>query len=403
MRAASLDADSSPNGGTEGALDATLVAMLTSLRHTLHACPERAGEEVRTAAVVTHFLSAYAPDALLTGVGGHGVLATFASPLPGPTVLVRCDLDAVRVERNEHNIGAANDLMRHVCGHDGHMTIVAGLAPLLHRLRPPRGRVALLFQPAEETGEGAARVLEDARFRQLDPEMVFGFHNLPGFPIGTIVLANEIFASASVGMYARFVGQASHAAQPELARSPRLTVSRLLEALPALSSPSNETAARARSDYRLLTVTHARLGRESFGVTPGLAELLATLRATTRVTLGQFRGEVESLVRSEAASANHDVRIDWQEEFPETRSDVALSSLFADVAHGARFPVHHLPAPMPWSDDFGQFGSEYPSLYFGLGIGESASGLHQPDYAFPDEVIPVGTALLDRMCRRALT
>jgi metal-dependent amidase/aminoacylase/carboxypeptidase family protein len=151
-------------------LDPTLVAMLKSLRHTLHGCPEGAGEEVRTAAIVAHFLSAYAPDALITEVGGHGVLATFESAQPGPTVVVRCDLDAVRVERNEHHIGADHDSVSHLCGHDGHMTMVAGLAPLLYRARPARGRVVLLFQPAEETGEGAARVLEDPRFRALHPD-----------------------------------------------------------------------------------------------------------------------------------------------------------------------------------------------------------------------------------------
>lgn len=355
------------------ALDPMWVGILTSLRHTLHGCPERAGEEVRTSAIVAHFLSAYTPDALMTGIGGHGVMATFASPQAGPTVVVRCDLDAVPVERNEHNIGAAHQSTRHVCGHDGHMAMVAGLAPLLYRARPSRGRVVLLFQPAEETGEGAARVLEDPRFRELDPDAVIGFHNLPGVPLGSIVLANGIFASASVGMYARLVGQASHAAQPELARSPRLSVSRLLAALPELSSPTNDEEARSRDDYRLLTVTHARLGRESFGVTPGLAEVLATLRATTRVTLGSFCSEVDALVRKEAQEAGLDVRLDWQEDFPETRNDAKLVSALAHVARGASLAVQHVRSPFPWSDDFGHFASEYPSVYFGIGIGEKSA------------------------------
>jgi metal-dependent amidase/aminoacylase/carboxypeptidase family protein len=258
----------------------------------------------------------------------------------------------------------------------------------------------LLFQPAEETGQGAERVLLDPRFRELDPDLVLGFHNLPGFATGMVVVNQDIFTSASVGMYARFVGQASHAANPELARSPRLSVSRLLAALPDLSSPSNDSEARARDDYRLLTITHARLGRESFGVTPGLAEVLATLRATTRVTLGHFRAEVEALVRSEAEQQNLDVRVDWREDFAETRNDATLVKMLARVAKHAGLQVQHLQTPFPWSDDFGHFGAEYPSVYFGLGIGEQSSGLHQPDYAFPDALIPIGTGLLDRMCRR---
>lgn len=387
----------------EPELDPVLVAMLSSLRCTLHACPERAGEEVRTAATVAQFLSAYSPEELRTGVGGHGVMATFAGAAPGPTVLVRCDLDAVPVERNEDHIGADRNSTRHACGHDGHMAIVAGLAPLLHHTRPARGRVVLLFQPAEETGEGAAQVLADPRFRQLEPDVALGFHNLPGFPLGTVVLAEGVFASASVGMYARFIGQASHAAQPELARSPRLCLSRLLATLSELSSESNDVASRARPDYRLLTITHAKLGRESFGVTPGLGELLATLRATTRASLTDFRAQVDALVRHEAKRSQLEVRIDWREDFPETRNDARLVATLAEVAADAGAPLHYLDAPFPWSDDFGQFAEEYPSVYFGLGIGEHASGLHQPDYMFPDAVIPTGARLLERTVRRVLS
>lgn len=382
------------------AFDPTLLAMLTSLRHTLHACPERSGEEVRTAATVAHFLSAYSPDELLTEVGGHGVVAVFASQQPGPTVIVRADLDAVRVERNEHHIGADHDSMRHVCGHDGHMTMVAGLAPLLHNTRPKHGRVALLFQPAEEIGEGAARVLEDARFRELKPDIALGLHNLPGLPLGTVVVAAGVFASASVGMYARFVGLASHAAQPELARSPRASVGRLLTSLPKLSSISNAPDSRADEKYRLITITHARLGRESFGVTPGAAEVLATLRATSRVTLRAFQNEVETLVLKEAKRENLNVRIDWVEDFPETRNDAALVKILGNVATEAGLKVERMSAPMAWSDDFGQFAAEIPSAYFGLGSGVENSGLHQPEYAFPDALIPIGTRLFDRMCRR---
>lgn len=382
------------------AFDPTLLAMLISLRHTLHACPERSGEEVRTAATVAHFLSAYSPDALLTEVGGHGVVAVFASPLPGPTVIVRADLDAVGVERNEHHIGADRDSMRHVCGHDGHMTMVAGLAPLLYQARPKRGRVVLLFQPAEETGEGAARVLEDPRFRELKADFALGLHNLPSLPLGTVAVAAGVFASASVGMYARFVGLASHAAQPELARSPRASIGRLLTSLPKLSSRSSAPNSRADEKYRLITITHARLGRESFGVTPGAAELLATLRATSRVTLRAFQNQVETLMVQEAARENLDVRIDWVEDFPETRNHPALVDTLESVATEAGLKVERMLAPMAWSDDFGQFGAEFPSAYFGLGSGLDNSGLHQPDYAFPDALIPIGTRLFDRMCRR---
>lgn len=383
-------------------MDPTLTAMLATLRQTLHRIPERAGDEVQTAATVAQFLGAYAPDMLMTEVGGHGVVAVFAGAEAGPTVLVRADLDAVPAERDEHHIGANRDSTRHTCGHDGHMTIVAGLGALLAQSRPPRGRIVLLFQPAEETGQGAQRVLADARFRELAPDFGIGFHNLPGYPRETVVVRTGTIASASVGMYARFVGQASHAAEPEAARSPRLALGRLMTALPELSSPANDEAARARDDYRLLTVTHARLGRESFGVTPGSAELLATLRATTHARLAGFREEAERLVRQEAARVDVDIAIDWVDDFRETENAPAMVRALEAVAGDENLPVDVISAPFAWSDDFGQFAAEFPSVYFGLGIGAEADGLHQPGYEFPDGLIPTGTHLIERLARRVL-
>lgn len=368
-------------------LDALFTGMLATLKRTLHACPEPAGNEGRTAATITSFLGAYAPDQLLTGLGGHGVAAVYRGAAPGPTVLVRCELDAIPIEREDTGCN-----MEHRCGHDGHMVMVAGLAPLLHAGRPPSGRVVLLFQPAEETGDGAARVIRDPRFEQVRPDYAIALHNLPGYPEKAVVVRRGVFASASVGMKIVLRGAASHAAEPELALTPRRALASLLSTLPELGELP--VVGQASDDYTMLTITHVHMGRASFGVTPGHAELFATLRAATSDPLDDLRLRAQNIVHDIANAENLRAEISWLDEFPETRNDAELVDRVAAVAAGLGLSVVHRDDPFRWSEDFGHFGRLCPSAFFGLGIGRVAPALHTPDYAFPDAVIPVGVQVL---------
>jgi metal-dependent amidase/aminoacylase/carboxypeptidase family protein len=155
--------------------------------------------------------------------------------------MIRCELDGLPVEEADKNqwlIPGAN--IAHRCGHDGHMAIVAGLAPLLHRAPPNCGRVVLLFQPAEETGAGALAIIGDLSFKKIRPDCAMTLHNLPGFPMGHIVYRRGTFASASVGMKVRLHGQPSHAAEPEQARSPANAVRQLIDELPRLSRVTDD-------------------------------------------------------------------------------------------------------------------------------------------------------------------
>ena len=295
---------------------------LQTLRTTLQACAERSGEEKLTASVIATFLTSCDPDRLLTNLGGHGVAAVFCGAGAGPTVMVRADLDAVVAEHSPQQPGGAD--ASHTCGHDGHMSMVAGLAPLLQHARPARGTVVLLFQPAEETGEGAARVIADPRFAEIRPDYALALHNIPGAPLGTIVIRAETFASASVGMRSVLTGVSSHAAEPEKGISPVASLSQFLAQAPALS----DLEARP---YRLLTVTHARLGHETYGVSPGEAIVCATLRSGSLEGLEQLQTDTEALLRASADAAGVGLEIRWLEAFPAVRNDGRLVEQLREV------------------------------------------------------------------------
>lgn len=377
--------------------DTVLFEMMTTLRASLHQCPEASGAESFTSGLVADFLARYHPDQLLTHVGGTGIAAVFDGNEHGPTVLIRAELDAVAAEPHDATLmpTVLTHGFAHRCGHDGHMTMVAGIAPLLAARRPERGSVVLLFQPAEETGAGAAAMLQDPRLSGLHPTCALALHNLPGFPLGSVVLRGGIMTSASVGMRASLFGEASHAAEPEKGHPPAGALSRLLVDLPELNRMHEDP-------YRMVTITHARMGRATFGVSPGHAELFATLRATTTEALIELQGLAANAVNDHAQREHLVAEVEWLEAFPEIRNDEVLTMLIEELAGERGLPVIRRDMPFRWSDDFGHFSRAWPSVYFGLGIGEEAAGLHNAEYRFPDDVMRTGLDLLYSTAMRVL-
>jgi amidohydrolase len=197
------------------------IVELTEWRRRLHRFPELSRHESETARMVGAALVSAGPDRIITSLGGHGVAAVYEGREPGPTVLFRAELDGLPIEE-------VSDLPHrsevsgkgHLCGHDGHMAILTALGRGLGRRRPQRGRVVLLFQPAEEDGSGAAAVIADPKFRDITPDVAFALHNLPGVSLGKVALAEGPVNCASCGIRIVLGGKTAHASMPEFGISP---------------------------------------------------------------------------------------------------------------------------------------------------------------------------------------
>lgn len=184
---------------------------LIQLRRELHAHPELSDDEQQTAAILKEFFIQFRPDEVITPLGSNGIAFVFGSGRPGPTVVFRCELDAIPVEeKNDFAYRSRISGLSHKCGHDGHMAIMAGFGHLISLNRPRKGQVILLFQPAEETGQGAAAVVDDQKFKNLNADYAFALHNLPGYPLGTILLKSGTINCASRGMIVKLIGTTSH-------------------------------------------------------------------------------------------------------------------------------------------------------------------------------------------------
>ena len=368
----------------------------TELRQLLHRTPERSGQEAGTAATILNYLEATHPQQLITGLGGHGIVAIYSGRTEGPRVLVRCELDALPIpETTDLSYRSASDGVSHKCGHDGHMTILVGLAARLKAQPPERGSVILLYQPAEETGEGAARVLDDPGFEAAKPDKVVALHNLPGFPLGQVVLRDAVFASASSGMRICLHGQTSHAAEPEAGTSPALAVAQLVQIFSA--APQFYTALHEAAK---VTVIHARVGEIAFGTSPGEGHVMVTLRSHAQDVLDRLMSKITELARGVAATHNLEATIESVEPFPSTVNDPTVVKVIEDSAKTLGMATHRPDQPFAWSEDFGHFTAKYPGALFGLGAGEAHPALHHPDYDFPDTLLAPAVELLDTIVRR---
>ncbi len=378
-------------------LKAADLELIVNLRKELHKYPELSGAEEMTARRLTRFLRELGPDDIVRGLGGNGLAGVFRSPVPGPRILIRAELDALPVnEENNFDYRSVNNGVAHACGHDGHMAVVAGAAKYFAASRPERGEVVVLFQPSEENGQGAEQVLKDKRFEALQPDFAIAMHNLPGYPKGNIILKEGAFAMASVGMIAKLDGRTSHAAEPENGISPVRAVSRLLEELPGLPGDNNFRS------FTLATVIHARLGEVAFGTSPGHAVVMATLRACEDREMDTLTRMAEEMVFRTAQEERLKSSVSYTERFPATVNDRYLTELARETAGDLSLEVYDKTDAFRWSEDFGWFTRESRGLLFGIGAGRGHPELHNPDYDFPDDIITTGIDMITRLAVKLL-
>ncbi|WP_425046456.1 amidohydrolase [Primorskyibacter sp. S87] len=374
------------------------LARWVALRHDLHRHPDISGEEAATAARVLDILRKFNPDRILTAIGGHGVAAVYEGRGSGPTVAIRCELDALPIQELSASAHASTIPGKaHLCGHDGHMVMVLALAEALQDRPPKRGRVVLLFQPAEETGKGASAFRADSKFTGIAPDYVFALHNMPGLPLGHVELNRAAANCASRGMKIRLTGKTSHAAAPGDGLSPAGAMARLMPALAALGP-----GGVLDSEFALTTLTHAALGEPTFGVSPGSGELWVTLRTVANNRMERLMSEATALAEADAAAQGLGLSISYDDIFDACTNDATAVQILQAAALGAGAPVQLIDQPLKFSEDFGQFGKGAKTAMFWLGAGEDSPQLHNPDYDFPDVLIPTGTAIFLKALR-ALT
>lgn len=372
---------------------------LTELRHHLHTRPELSGLEFETAGLIGRRLSALSPDLLLRNLGGTGVAAVFDSGRPGPSVLFRSELDALPIEEvNDFEYRSRHQNVSHKCGHDGHMAILLGLAYQIARHRPNRGKVIVLFQPAEETGEGAMEVLRDPAFEQIRPDYAFALHNLPGYPLGAVVVKDGPFTAGVRSLIIRLQGMTSHAAEPEHGVNPAEAIADLL-----YLARDWTVADLSRPDFQLLTPVHVHMGEKAYGVSAGYGEVHLTIRCWSSEAMEKLSSRLLREAADIAGRYGLELETEWTNVFFANHNDPKSVELIRRAARSLDLPLVERADPLKWGEDFGAFSQRFKGAMFGLGAGEDASALHNPDYDFPDELIETGARMFFRIASSLLS
>ena len=360
---------------------------LIKTRRHLHSIAELSGQEKQTSAFLISEMKKLNPDNLIENLGGYGFAVVFETHRPGLTICFRAELDALPIaEQNDFDYRSAAPEVSHKCGHDGHAVILLGLADWIKgQLCELSGRIILLFQPAEETAQGALAVLADTRFTELMPDLIFGLHNLPGFPLSGVILREKVFAAASCGLKIKLFGKTSHAAHPEHGISPLNAMLAMLDSINKLPQEVTQPEESA-----MVTIIHLCLGEEAFGTSPGEAEIMATFRAFSNKALDIMIKKTEQLVQSIAAEYKLKYTLQWVEKFAATINNEQAYSIVLKAVSSTSLDIIKPELPFRWTEDFSYFTERYKAAFFGLGAGESHPQLHNPDYDFPDLSLETG-------------
>ena len=349
------------------------------IRHTLHEHPQTAGCEEFAHDMIVRHLQGLHPSKVYTHVGGYGVIAVWGKDCQAPTIAFRADTDALPIG--------------HRCGHDGHTTILLRLAELIEEnvstYQPIN--ILLLWQPAEETGEGARAVLESGILQQYDIKAFYALHNLPGYPLGTVVLCPHTFAAASTGVVYHLNGRETHASTPELGINPGLAVSEIIQRFDKFNGQGGE--------FRQSTLICARVGEPAFGTSAGHGEVMFTLRAFTNAAMEQLLADANNVVDEVAGHYGLTVARSLVEPFLATENhpecvEKIRKTVQQNIDH---YTLHTKEEPFRWSEDFAEYLQHFPGAMFGIGSGEHHPELHHPDYDFPDGLIEPAAQLFYRL------
>ncbi len=372
---------------------------LITFRKMLHANPEVSGKEYNTANRVAKFLKSCTPSKVIENIGGTGIVAIFDSEKHGKSVMFRAELDALSIqESNTFEHASTIKGVSHKCGHDGHATVLLGLARLLSEQKPKTGKIFLLFQPAEEDGEGAKAIFSDLQFKDFKPDYIFAFHNLPGYPLNQIVVKNNSFTAAAKSIIIKINGKTAHAAEPENGLNPALAIAEILQESAKLSNNDPN-----REDFTLITPIHIEMGEIAYGISAGYGEIRLTIRTWNENIMKKLTADLIKCI--EKASKNHQMPIaySWIQEFYANQNDDEAVAIIKEAAKSLSFDIFERKFPFKWGEDFGLFTQNYKGAMFGIGSGEKSPALHNPDYDFPDEILPTAIQLFHQISLRILS
>ena len=384
---------------------APLHADMRAWRRDIHAHPELGFQESRTAALVADKLQALGLQ-VTRGVGKTGVVGTLRAGSSARAIGFRADMDALPIaEANTFEHRSRHAGVMHACGHDGHTAMLLAAARHLVEQGSFDGTLHLIFQPAEEGGGGALRMMEDGLFERFPCDAIFAMHNMPGVEQGRLVLREGAAMASSDYVTITLTGIGGHGAMPQHAADPIVAAASIVMALQSIVSRNIDPLHAA-----VVTVGALHAGKAN-NVIPASATLELSVRALDREVRATLEKRIKALVAAQAESFDVKARIDWKPGYAvlvNTPAETAFAREVAIELVGAEQVTLQGP-PVTGSEDFAFMLERVPGSYVligngvGSGIGEGGCMVHNPGYDFNDRNIGIGSAYWVLLAERFLS
>jgi hippurate hydrolase len=382
-------------------------AELRDLRRDIHAHPEPAFEESRTSALVAEKLGGWGIE-VHRGLARTGVVGVIHGRKAGSrSVGLRADMDCLPIhERNTFAYKSRNEGRMHACGHDGHTTMLLGAARYLAETRSFDGTAYLIFQPAEEGGGGGQVMVREGLFERFPASEIYALHNWPGLPPGQMAVRPGPVMAATDEVQITVRGRGGHGAMPHLAVDPVVAAAHIITALQTVAS-------RTVSPLDSVVVSICSMATSQvgvFNVIPDQVKLVGTVRSFRPETRDLAERRVREIAAKTAEALGCSAEVTYERGYPATVNSAREAEFAARVGHrvfGAQNVITDHEATMG-GEDFSYMLQARPGAYVFLGQGGAASGsnegclLHNPNYDFNDDVIPLGAGYLAALVEQAL-
>jgi amidohydrolase len=381
---------------------ADLIPDLVALRRDLHAHPELAFQERRTAGIVAAALRQLGLE-VHEGIGGTGVVGVLRSGSSGRSVGLRADMDALPiVEQGDRPYISRFAGVHHGCGHDGHTAMLLGAARQLARTRRFDGTVNFIFQPAEEGRGGARAMVQEGLFERFPCDTVYALHNWPELPAGTAQTRPGAIMAAADRFDIVVRGRGGHAAQPHRTPDAVLAASELVTQLHTITSRRIQPTENA-----VLSVTRIS-GGQSHNVLPSVVELTGTVRSFDAGVQDTIEAALRQVAQGVALATGTEIEVEYVRYYPATLNTPQEAALALRAAQSAGLESSVAPTAAFTSEDFAFMLQARPGAYLWLGQGrrrgeDATPSLHHPSYDFNDEVLPLGVAWFVEIAHLALS
>ncbi len=377
---------------------AEMHAEISGWRHDIHQHPEVLYETHRTSALVAELLKEFGCDEIVTGIGRTGVVGVIKgkTDTKGMVVGLRADMDALPMQE-ETGLEYASKIpgAMHACGHDGHTAMALGAAKYLCETRNFDGTAVMIFQPAEEGGNGAEAMCNDGMMDRFGIQEVYAIHNVPGRPVGQFSTRSGPFLAATDEFEIHLEGRGGHAAKPQTTVDTTVMLSQLVVALQTVISRNADPIYQG-----VLSVTSVETSSNAFNVIPQSARLRGTVRMHSREMRDLIEDRIKEIVEGVASTFGGTFKVEYSRHIPVTVNSDIQTGYASQAAVAVSGDCFEAPMEMG-GEDFSFMLEERPGAFMILGAGEGA-GLHNPKYDFNDEIIPMGCSWFAEMVERRM-